>query len=189
MIKEIISSKYPVIFYESVHRIIKSLEQLQQAGVKINVPLVKAGAVLHDLFKMAGIKNPSPNQHHSEIFTAEELAMWEQLRQRFPNKFENEIAYEIFKEEFPELALVLLNEGNPFLRSRTTEESIIHYADYRIFKDKIVLLQERFAYFEKMYPAPENFWLQYLAYCQEEENRIFQALKIKPEELNAAINV
>jgi len=34
LIKEIIDSKYPVVFYESVHRIIKALEQLQESNLE-----------------------------------------------------------------------------------------------------------------------------------------------------------
>ena len=37
LIKEIINSKYPVIFYESVYRIIKALEQLKAAGLERKV--------------------------------------------------------------------------------------------------------------------------------------------------------
>lgn len=37
LVKEIIDSKYPVVFYESVHRIIKALEQLQAANLNREV--------------------------------------------------------------------------------------------------------------------------------------------------------
>ena len=37
LIKEIIDSKYPVVFYESVHRIIKALEQLNAANLEREV--------------------------------------------------------------------------------------------------------------------------------------------------------
>ena len=163
-------------------------KRLEQTGININVELVRAASILHDLFKMAGINDPKPNKHHQVTFTREELAMRKTLRKKFPGQHETQIAYEIFKEEFPELAQTLLNEGNPLLRKRTIEESVIHYADYRIFNNQVVLLEERFAYFKKRYPAPEGFWSSYLDYCKEEESRIFKSLKIKPEELNAVLN-
>ena len=37
LIKEIINSEYTVVFYESVHRIIKALEQLRDAGLERQV--------------------------------------------------------------------------------------------------------------------------------------------------------
>lgn len=41
LIKEIVASKQTVIFYESVHRIIKTLEQLKKAGLKREVVLAR----------------------------------------------------------------------------------------------------------------------------------------------------
>jgi 16S rRNA (cytidine1402-2'-O)-methyltransferase len=41
LVKEIIEAKYAVVFYESVHRIIKALEQLKAAGLERNVVLCR----------------------------------------------------------------------------------------------------------------------------------------------------
>jgi len=109
--------------------------KLKNSGVKINIELVQAAALLHDLFKMAGIKDPKPNQHHQIVFSKEELAMREKLRKEFPGQHETKIAYEIFKDRFPELALTLLHEGDLHITDRTIEEALITYVDYRIFKE------------------------------------------------------
>jgi hypothetical protein len=158
-------------------------KKVQETGRIINVELVSLGSLLHDLFKMAAIKDVSPNEFHNKVFSEEELAMREHLRTTYPGMYENQIAYEIFKQEFPELATTLLNEGNPRLRERTIEESIIHYADYRIFKEQVVALQARFDYFRKRYQAPDGFWDDYYEYCLQEEAKIFKDLAFKPEDL------
>ena len=157
--------------------------ELLKSGVDVDAQLVSKGALLHDLFKMVGIKDPTENKFHQVVFTKEQLAKREELCLRFPGKYENEVAYEIFKDKFPQLATTLLNEGNPRSRDRNLVESIIHYADYRIFKDQVVLLSERFEYFKKKYEAPANFWDDYLHYTLKEEQKIFSNLPFLPSEL------
>ncbi|MBS3116521.1 hypothetical protein J4421_02895 [Candidatus Woesearchaeota archaeon] len=161
-------------------------KKLQESGVKINLDVVDRGSLLHDLFKIAAIENPYPNKFHKRAFTPEELAMRERLRQKYPGKFENEIAYEELKEPYPKLALVLKKEGDPYNRTRNWEESIIHYVDMRTLRDDIVSLDARFAYFEEKYKRDDPFWSDYLPYCRQEEKKIFQHLSFKPEDLDKA---
>lgn len=156
---------------------------LKEAGTPINGDLIRAGSILHDLFKAVSIDNSKSDKWNRRELTEEEIAMRDHLRLKYGKKFENEIAYEVFKDKYPELAIVLRNEGDPYLRQRTWEESIIHYADYRVFQESIVSLQDRFAYFREAYPAKEGFWEEYFAYCQAEERKIFQQLPFSPAEL------
>ena len=158
-------------------------EQLLTAGISLNLELVRAGSLLHDLFKAVSIQDTKSDKWNRRKFTEEEEAMREELRKKYAGKFENEIAFDIFKDRYPELALVLKNEGDPYRRERTWEESLIHYADYRIFQDTVVSLESRFAYFREAYPAKEGFWEEYLAYCKREEEKIFEHLPFSPEEL------
>jgi uncharacterized protein len=164
--------------------------KLKEAGVKVDVELVSAGAVLHDLFKMAAIKDIlSNNKYHDNFsFTEEQLTMREELRKKYPGKHENKIAYEIFKDEFPELALTLLRESDHDLKDKKLEESLINYVDYIIFKEKIVPLQKRFDYFMEIYNPPKEYWQRALDQSKETEQMIFKKLDIKPEELQKVMN-
>jgi len=162
-------------------------EQLQRAGISIDIGLVRSGSILHDLFKMAGIKNPEPNQHHQVQFSPEELAMREKLITKFPGKHETQIAYEIFKDEFPELALVLLHEGDHYFLDKSLEESLITYADYRIFKDQIVSLEERFAYFAAVYSIKNDLWELALEHIRKVERELFASLDFAPQQLAEAL--
>ncbi|HLC52437.1 MAG TPA: HD domain-containing protein [Candidatus Nanoarchaeia archaeon] len=162
-------------------------KKLQEAGIKINLELVRAGAILHDLFKMAAIEKIGDNPHQIYSFSKEQLAMRDELRKRFPNKYETEIAYEIFKEEFPELAVLLLREGQHDIEDKKIEEALINYVDYRTFKEEIVSLEERFAYFAEVYNPPNDYLQKALELSRETERTVFERLDIKPEELGAAV--
>ncbi|MBS3139533.1 HD domain-containing protein [Candidatus Woesearchaeota archaeon] len=161
--------------------------KLKNSGVKINIELVQAAALLHDLFKMAGIKDPKPNQHHQIVFSKEELAMREKLRKEFPGQHETKIAYEIFKDRFPELALTLLHEGDLHITDRTIEEALITYVDYRIFKEQIVSLEERFAYFAEVYISKNKLWRKALDRNKIVEQNIFARLDLEPCQLKEAM--
>lgn len=158
-------------------------KKLQEAGMEINLELIRAGALLHDLFKVAAIKDPAPNQFHHQVFSTEELDMREQLRRKFPGQHECQIAYEIFKGEFPELALFLLHEGDPYLTDKTPEETLVNYVDNRIFKQQIVSLEERFAYFAKVYRSSPEFWKVALDKSKKMEQQIFSRINLNPEQL------
>ena len=164
-----------------VQRIAVFLAQnLKNAGVDINLELVQIGSLLHDLFKAVAIKEPSLR---FPPFTKEQLTMREQMRKKYPHMFENQIAFDVFKDDYPELAKTLLNEGDPYLRERNWEESVIHYADYRVFREELVSLETRFEYFKQRYPAEEGFWSEYFDYCQQEEAKIFNSFPFNPGDL------
>jgi 5'-deoxynucleotidase YfbR-like HD superfamily hydrolase len=158
-------------------------KKLHEKGTKIDLELVRTGSLLHDLFKIAAIKDIKPNCFNQQIFTKEELEIRKELQEKFPGKYENEIAYEIFKDEFPELAITIKQEGDPFNKNKNWEETLIHYADSRIFKDKVVTLEERYSYFIERYKAPSGFWEDKLADCKKQESKIFEIIDLKPETL------
>ena len=161
-------------------------KELREVGVDVNVELVRAASLLHDLFKVVKIDYDYQNKYHSNELTEEERAMWTKLRASYPGMHESEVAYEIFKDEFPELALALKREGDPYVRDRVIEESIILHADYRLMRTEIVSLAERLAYLREMYKTPE-FWDDFGEYCKQEEVRIFAKLPFGPEELKTKV--
>ncbi len=161
-------------------------EELREVGVDINVELVRAASLLHDLFKVVTLKSVESTKYHKHEWSDDEKAMWKKLRSTYPGMHESEVAYEIFKDEFPELALALKREGDPYIRDRTIEESIILHADYRLMRTEIVSLDERFTYLREVYRKPE-FWDDFAQYCKQEEVRIFAKLPFDPEELKTKL--
>ena len=121
------------------------------------------------------------------FFSKEELAMREKLRKEFPSQHETQIAYEIFKDKFPELALTLLHEGDLRITDRTIEEALITYVDYRIFKEQIVSLEERFAYFAEVYISKNKLWRKALDRNKIVEQNIFARLDLEPCQLKEAM--
>lgn len=106
-------------------------EKINSRGGNVNVSLVRAAALLHDIDKIIEIKNKS-GRH-------------------------GEMAREILeKEGYPEIAKIaqrhvihqILKEG----ALSTLEEKIVFYADKRVKHDKVVSLSERFEYLRKIYP-------------------------------------
>ncbi len=163
-------------------------EKLQKQGEEIDVQLVRTAALLHDLFKMVSIKSIEPTPYHLHNFSEREIAMWKKLRQEHEGKHESDVAYEFFKEDFPELARVLLQEGNPYLRERSMADALLLYADYRVLKTDIVTLNERFAYLEETYHQKNpEFWKEFKEYLLREEANLFRNLPFKPEELKANV--
>ena len=160
--------------------------KLKDCGISLDIDIVDRLALLHDAFKMAAIKNVQPSKLHPRPFTKEELEVRDQLREKYPGKYEGEIAYEILKEEYSEFAKLLLHATNPHNKDRCWEDSILHYCDYRTFKNTVVTLETRFEYFKTMYNGFTN-WDIYLEYMKEEENKIFSELQFKPEELKELV--
>jgi uncharacterized protein len=158
-------------------------KKLNEAGIMVDVEMVRAGAILHDLFKIAAIKDLEPNKFHTYQFTEEELEMRSKLIKKFPGMYENEIAYEIFKDDFPQLALTIKREGDPHNNDKTWEEKIINYADTRIFKEEIVTLDERFSYLVEKYKAPVGFWENKLNEIKEQEDKIFSIIGLDQNNL------
>ena len=105
---------------------IKICDLLEKRGIHANRDLVAAGALLHDIRKMA------PGDHVVEGY---ELV-----------KFLG----------FPEVAAVMKKHGLYHLEKeeftpRTWEEKIVFYADKRVKGDKIVSVDERFEYIKQRY--------------------------------------
>lgn len=163
-------------------------KKLREKGVALNVDLVDRTALLHDLLKMVSIKDPTANKYHQDYkLSAEELAMWKQLREKYKDMYEGQVAYEIFKDNYPELALTLKRASDPRNRTQTWEELVVHYADWRVFKDKVVSLQERLIYLREAYPREEAVWQEYSQFMFQQEQKLMKTIKMNPEELAKAV--
>ena len=114
--------------------------------------------------------------------------MWKMLREKYPNMWESQVAYEIFKDQFPELALVVKNSSDPHIKDKTWEELIVHYADFRTMQEATVLLLERLAYLEKRYPRKDDSWIRYKEVMLQNESKIFNELHFQAHELKEKVN-
>jgi len=159
-------------------------KRVNQNGISLNLELIERTALLHDLFKVVSLKELTPTKHHSYIFTAEETAMWRFLREKYPGMYEGEVAYLFFQEEYPELALALKNVCSTHNNNKTWEELIVHYADWRVFRNEIVSLQERMAYLQEAYPKGAEYWEEERNVINSYEQKILEKINLTPEQIN-----
>ncbi len=159
-------------------------KQLQAKGLSVNIDFVNCLALFHDMFKVVTFKDlEAKNQFHHYVFSQAEKAMWKKLREKYSGKYEGEVASDILKDKYPELAFSLIRVSNPQIDNPSWEESILHYADWRVFQEKIIPLAERLAYFRKNYPRTDDAWDRYARKIKEQEERIFSHLDFPPEQL------
>jgi len=157
-------------------------KKLRESGVEINVELVDRSALFHDLFKVVILEKLEANlEYHPEEYSAEEISMWEKLRKKYRGLYENEVAYEILRKDYPELAAAVKNSSDPRNQKKSWEETIVHYADWRVFKESVVQLNERLDYFKQRYPKNDDIWNQYKFVIKDIENKIFTNLDFTPE--------
>ena len=159
-------------------------EELQKRGRAIDKEFIVCLALLHDLFKAVTFPDLKSNssRFHQYVYSEEEITMWQMLREKFAGKFEGEIAHDIFKDDFPELAAALLRQGKPEA-PLCIEEKIVRYADLRVFQEKVVPKERRFAYLRERYPRPAMLWESYEEKARQLERDLFSALPFQPEEL------
>ncbi len=157
-------------------------KKIQLKGITVDLEFVNCMALLHDLFKTVTLSELKPNAFFNYNYSEEEIQMWKQLKAKFPNLYEGEIFYLVFKGEFPELAVALRDLSNQ-ATNKSWEELLVHYADGRVLQNEVVTLNKRINYLQKRY----NFDLGYLEQKKKEifeiENKIMQAVNIPPENL------
>jgi putative nucleotidyltransferase with HDIG domain len=136
---------------------------LNRKGQRLDLPLVEAAALLHDLTKTECLKT---KEDHA--FTSSKL-----LR---------EMGYDRLGEVVAE-HISLSKKMDPF---RVTEEEVVNYADKRVRHDCIVSLDERFEDLKGRYGKNERA-LELLDGLKratvEVERKIFSILKIDPDYL------
>lgn len=164
-------------------------QEIEKRGVEVNVHLVNCTALFHDLFKVVGLKELKPNKYHNYVFTSEEIAMWRHLKEKYPNMFEGDVAYHVLKDDYPELAVAVRNASNPRYKEHTWEELIVHYADWRVFRNEIVSLQERLDYLQEAYPRAPALWQVYIEKIKDMEERLFEQLTFFPDEMVEQLGV
>ncbi len=161
--------------------------KLSGSGVKINVELVSRAALLHDLFKITAIDINQETPFHNNDFTPEQINTRNNLIQKYPGLKEDQIAYEFFKPQYPELAETILNCSN-YYREKNWEDLIVAYADSVTFQNKVVSHDQRYNYLKQHYNKPLEYWEYHIKKSKEYENQIFSKININPIQLAEEIN-
>jgi HD superfamily phosphohydrolase YqeK len=122
-------------------------QKLKEKGITIDVNLVDKACLLHDIVRICNIKELDFNRFEQPV-TAEDKAIWQQLRAKYKETPHEYAAYDILKDKFPVLALTIKKHRyigilNKKEKPNTWEEKLVYYADMRVMHDKIVPLEER----------------------------------------------
>lgn len=162
--------------------------QLLEKGVSINVEFVSCLAYFHDLCKMVVLTDFGKNTFHQDAaITPEQEQFWKEMQKKYPNHYEGEVAYELFKDIYPELASALRQVSSSKNENPSWEQIIVHYADWRVLREKVVSLSERLAYLRKRYPRADDSWQRYEKAIKAQEEKIFSNLSFSPDELAVKI--
>ncbi len=163
-------------------------EQLNRKKKTVDVEFVSCLAYFHDLCKMVVIKDFGKNEFHKgAVITSEQKEFWEKMQKKYPNHYEGEMAYEIFKDLYPELALSLRNVSSSKNENPTWEQLIVHYADLRVLQERVVTTSERLAYLRQRYPRSDEVWNEHEQKIRQQEQKIFSDLSFAPDKLSAEI--
>jgi uncharacterized protein len=137
--------------------------ELKKKGRAIDLALVEAASLLHDLTKTECLKT---KEDHAQTASR-------QLKRMGYERVGEVVAQHIR----------LVKEGDP---SRVSEAEIVNYADKRVMHDRIVPLEERFRDLKARYGLSQKA-MDYLEQLQKEiygiENKIFFILQIDPNEI------
>jgi uncharacterized protein len=143
-------------------------QNLADAGEKLRLDVVTAGALIHDIGKTICLNS---SEDHAK--KGKEICIENQL---------HEIA-DIVAEH------IILAEYDPNYPVR--EKELVYYADKRVNHDKIVSLEERVEYLLTRYGRNQEWIHQRIRdnfkQCKEVEKKIFSKLSFKPGELDQLI--
>jgi len=118
-------------------------EKLKKKGIEIDVGLVRAAGILHDIARPLNFKDFSKAYIPP---TEEDLKIWRELKNKYSGMGHTDAGYEIFKGKYPELALIIRRHNFMAVindKPDTWEEKIINYSDKRVAHENIVTISER----------------------------------------------
>lgn len=136
---------------------------LNQAGERLDLALIEAASLLHDIAKKGSIE-------HGRDHVSTGAALLKDL------------GY----EEISEIVRYHVELPKERTSSRITEAEVVNYADKRVLHDSIVTLSERFLYIRERYGKDESR-ARRIANLEEQtiklEKKIFSKLNIKSSNL------
>lgn len=138
-------------------------KELNNKGSNLNVNLIEAAALLHDIKKMDGLIKGTSHAHEG----------WRLLRRIGYSK-----VADIVKQH------VILEDNND--SSKIIEAELVNYSDKRVRHSRVVTLKERFDDLKKRYGRDKEA-IEFINSLErtafEIEKKIFSNLDFKPEEL------
>jgi len=122
-------------------------KKLKTRGAAVDVNLVDRACLLHDMARVCDFDKVDFGKFEQTI-TQEDKTKWEQIRARYNGSCHEDAAYDILKEQYPELALTIKKHRYMAIldektRPRTWEEKLLYYADMRVMGNRIVPLKTR----------------------------------------------
>ncbi|MDP3699094.1 MAG: hypothetical protein Q8R47_05915 [Nanoarchaeota archaeon] len=159
-------------------------QRLREKKVPINIAFVSCLAYFHDLCKMVVLTDFGKNKFHQEaVLTPEQEEFWKEMQKKYPQHYEGEVAYELFKDRYPELAISLRQVSSSKNENPSWEQLIVHYADLRVLREKVVAVSERLEYLRQNYPRGDEVWDKHEQKIHQQEQKIFSNLSFHPDEL------
>jgi putative nucleotidyltransferase with HDIG domain len=137
---------------------------LREAGEKLSLDLVTAGALMHDIAKTRSLKT---KENHSA--TGSEICIENHLEE-IADIVAEHVVLKSFSREGPVL-----------------EKEIVYYADKRVNHNTIVSLEERLAYLIRQYGKGDQRLIQRMGknfdLCKQVESKLFAKLPFAPEDV------
>lgn len=157
-----------IVHSMQVNRVARFLaEKLNEQGERLDLGLIDAASLLHDMTKMDGLRT---GENHAKAAGCI-------LRQMGLPGVARVVEQHVVVEDVPGLAKV-------------TEEEVVNYSDKRVMHDRIVTLEERFEDLKERYGRNSEGRAiigSYLEKARQIERKIFRRLSLKPEELEEHI--
>jgi uncharacterized protein len=177
--------------------------KLKEKGFDINVDLVDRASILHDVMKIVEIDDfldlIDPESKEKIILSKKDRIVWLDIKKRYGHLTHEEAAYNIFKQKYPEMALIIKKHGYTNINGEnllnTWEEKIVHYADKRVKHKKIVSMFERLQEGHKRFEQKnilKGIDHEFQKKTDEKlinlEKEIFNKLDFKPEDIPSIMN-
>lgn len=141
-------------------------ERMMKRGEKVNLKLLEAASLLHDIDKIHTLNNGKHGIMSCNILKKEGF---------------NAIA----KFAFIHVLHAILNTRTV---PKTWEEKIFYYADRRVNPEGVVSVKDRFDYIRHKYGSKDKKTMKMINEAEPKvkrlEKEIFSKIKIKPEEIN-----
>lgn len=122
-------------------------EKLKEKGIYVDVNLIDRACLLHDIARPCDFRESDYNGLKQTV-TEQDKAKWQQLKAKYQGLFHEDIAYELLRKKYPELALAIKKHRYMAIldekeKPATWEEKLVYYADKKVMHDRIVPLKER----------------------------------------------
>lgn len=197
LLKEYHVPKNVVAHNEGVVKVAVFLaKKLIEKGIDVNVDLVEKASLLHDLLRLCDM-HKFEKKHFKKFgcdVSDKEYEEMMKVRKRFKGQHHADACFDILKEKYSELALVIKRHRYTYIlseenRPMTWEDKLVYYADKRVKHDKIVSLDHRLDDGEKrnihMVDKDKKRRDKAREKNFELEKEIFNILGISPESLNS----